>query len=74
MLLPGLVACGVLCLRGGHADAVVALELGGTLGTLSLLLLAEGFHRGSYFELPLTFAFLGFVGSLVFVRLMERSL
>ncbi len=66
--------CGVVCLRSSRVDAVIALELAGTITTLDLLLLAEGFDRPSYFELPLTFAVLAFVGSLVFVRLMERSL
>lgn len=74
MLLVGLVPCGVVCLRAPRVDAVIALELAGTITTLDLLLLAEGFDRPSYFELPLTFAVLAFVGSLVFVRLMERSL
>ena len=74
MLLPGLLPCGIVCLRGSHVDALVALETAGAVATVALLLLAEGFHRSSYFELPLTFAFLAFLGSLVFVRLMERSL
>lgn len=74
MLLPGLVPCGIVCLRGSHVEAVIALELAGAIVTLDLLLLAEGFHRPSYFELPLTFAVLAFIGSLVFVRLMERAL
>lgn len=74
VLLVGLVPCGVVCLRSPRVDAVIALELAGTITTLDLLLLAEGFDRPSYFELPLVFAVLAFVGSLVFVRLMERSL
>lgn len=74
VLLVGLVPCGVVCLRSPRVDAVIALELGGTITTLDLLLLAEGFARPSYFELPLVFVVLAFVGSLVFIRLMERSL
>ena len=73
-LIAGVVPCGWLCLRGSHLDALVALELATTLLTLALLLLAEGFHRSSYFVLPLTAAALGFVGNLVFVRFMEREL
>jgi multisubunit Na+/H+ antiporter MnhF subunit len=35
-----------------------------------LLLLAEGFHRSSYFTLPVVLAALTFVGTLVFVRFL----
>ena len=44
-------------------------------GVLVLLLLAEGFHRSSYFELPVVLAALSFVGTLVFIRFLgERWL
>jgi multisubunit Na+/H+ antiporter MnhF subunit len=55
-------------LRGKLNDALVAIELASTLVTLVLLLLAEGFHRSSYFELSLVLAALSFVGALLFVR------
>jgi multisubunit Na+/H+ antiporter MnhF subunit len=62
-------------LRGRLTEALVALELAGTLVTLVLVLLAEGFHRSSYFTLPLVLAALSFVGALVFVRFLgERWL
>ena len=73
-LLAGVVPCGWVALRGTRGDALVAFELASTLVTLALLLLAEGFHRSSYFVLPLTAAILGFVGNLVFVRFMEEEL
>ena len=34
------------------------------------VLLAEGFHRSSYFTLPLVLASLSFVGTLVFIRFL----
>lgn len=74
VLLAGIVPCGAICLRGSRMDALAGLELAGTILTVVLLLLAEGFHRSVYFALPLTLAVLSFVGALVFVRFLERDL
>jgi len=75
VLLAGLLPCGWVLLRARIVDALVALELGSTVVTLVLLLLAEGFHRSSYFELPVVLAALSFVGTLVFIRFLgERWL
>ena len=69
-LLAGLLPCGFVLLRGRLTDALVALELGSTVVTVVLVLLAEGFGRSSYFVLPLVLAALSFVGTLVFVRFL----
>ena len=75
VLLAGLLPCGCVILRARLTDALVALELTSTLVTLVLVLLAEGFHRSSYFTLPLVLAALSFVGTLVFIRFLgERWL
>lgn len=75
LLAGGLVPCGWVLLRADVLAAVVALELAGTLATVVLVLLAEGFHRSSYFTLPLVLAAASFVGGLVFVRFLgERWL
>lgn len=75
VLLAGLLPCGWVLLRARIVDALVALELGSTVVTLVLLLLAEGFRRSSYFELPVVLAALTFVGTLVFIRFLgERWL
>jgi multisubunit Na+/H+ antiporter MnhF subunit len=66
--------CLVVCLRAPIMDAVVALELSSVLVTLVLVLLAEGFARSSYYTLPLVLSALGFAGSLVFVRFLDRWL
>lgn len=70
VLLAGLLPCGWVLLRARLLDALVALELTSTLVTVVLVLLAEGFHRSSYFVVPLLLAALSFVGALVFVRLL----
>ena len=73
-LLLGFVPCTLVCLRGSRVEAVIAVQLAGTLTTLALITLAAGFDRPSYYELPPVFALVSFIGSLVFVRLMERRL
>lgn len=70
VLLAGLAPCGWVLLRARVLDGLVALELASTLVTVVLVLLAEGFHRSSYFTLPLVLAGIGFVGALVFVRFL----
>ena len=75
VLLVGVLPCGFVLLRGRPLEALVALQLGSTVMTVVLLLLAEGFHRSSYFTLPLVLAGLSFVGTLAFVRFLgERWL
>jgi multisubunit Na+/H+ antiporter MnhF subunit len=69
-LLVALVPCGWVLLRGQALEALVALEFASTLVTVVLVLLAEGFHRSSYFVLPLVLGGLSFVGSLVFIRFL----
>jgi multisubunit Na+/H+ antiporter MnhF subunit len=74
VLLAGVLPCGWVLMRGRHTDALVALELASTVVTVVLLLLAEGFHRSSYFTLPLVLAALSFVGGLIFVRFLRERL
>ena len=73
-LLVGLVPCGWIALRETRMDAVVALELGGTIATLTLVLLAQGFNRASYYSVPIALAFLSFVGALLLTRFLGRHL
>jgi multicomponent Na+:H+ antiporter subunit F len=72
VLLVGFVPCLVVLWRAPVADALVALNLGGTLATLEIALLAEGFHRPELFDLALVLALLSFAGGLVFARFLER--
>ena len=73
-LLAGIVPCGWLAVRATLVDALVALELAGTLTALVLVLFAEGFHRAVYMDVPLVFAFLSFVGLLLIARFIGRHL
>jgi multisubunit Na+/H+ antiporter MnhF subunit len=68
VLLAGLLPCAWVVLRSRLTDALVAFQLGSTVVTVALVLLAEGFHRSSYFTLPLVLAALTFVGTLLFIR------
>jgi multisubunit Na+/H+ antiporter MnhF subunit len=73
-LLAGLAPCGWIAMRETRMDALVALELAGTVTTLALVLLAEGFHRASYYTVPIALAFLSFVGALLLARFLGRHL
>lgn len=68
ILLTGTIPCALVVLRAPEVDALVGLELCGTVVVLVLVLLAEGFERPSYFVLPLVLAALSFAGALVFAR------
>ena len=73
-LLAGYVPLGVVALRSRPIDGVVALQLGGTVGVLVLLCLAEGLHRSFLYGLPIVAAVMSWVGGLVFVRFLGRWL
>jgi len=73
-LLVGIVPCGWIAMRASRVDALVALELAGTVATLVLVLLSEGFNRASYMGVPVVLAFMSLVGSLLIARLIGRHL
>jgi multicomponent Na+:H+ antiporter subunit F len=73
-LLLGIVPCGWTAMRASRVDALVALELAGTVSTLVLVLLSEGFDRASYMGVPVALAFMSLVGSLLIARLIGRHL
>lgn len=73
-MLVALGLCGIVCYRGNLADRLVGLEMASALVTIELLLLAEGYGRSSFFDLPLTLAFLSFGGGMVFARFVQRWL
>ena len=72
VLLLGLLPCGLVAIRSRPLDGLVALQLGGTLTTLVLLLLAEGYRRSAYFTVALTLAAMSFVGGLALARFLDR--
>jgi multicomponent Na+:H+ antiporter subunit F len=71
-MLTLLVPCGALALRGSTLDRVVALQLGSAIGTLALLVMAEGFNRSVYVDLALVFGLSSFAATLAIVRFLER--
>jgi multisubunit Na+/H+ antiporter MnhF subunit len=74
-LLLGLVPVGWVLIRGDILEALVALQLAGTVVAVVLVLIGEGFKRNSYYTLPLVLAFTNFVGVLIFVRFLgDREL
>ena len=68
------LACVCVCAFKTPADRLVALEQVSCIVTLQMVLLCEGFHRPSFYDLPLTLALLSFGGGMVFVRFLERWL
>jgi len=74
VLLGLVVLPGIVCVRARPIDGVVALELCGTLVALALLALAEGLHRGVYFNVPLIAVVVTWIGGLVFARMLGRFL
>ena len=74
VLLLGLVPCGWVAMRETRVDALVALEVAGSVVTLALVLLTEGFHRASYMDLPVLLAFMSAVGALILARFLGRHL
>jgi multisubunit Na+/H+ antiporter MnhF subunit len=71
-LLVGMLPCCWLAVRASRVDALVGLQVAGTLSTLALVLLAEGFHRSSYMGVAVASLFASFVGILLIARFMGR--
>ncbi len=75
VLLLALAPVGWVLVRGEIVAALVALQLAGSVVTVILLLIGEGFKRNSYYTLPIVLAFTNFVGVLIFVRFLgDREL
>jgi multisubunit Na+/H+ antiporter MnhF subunit len=67
----GVPACAAVALLAGIGDALVALEITGTLATSILMVLSEGLQRQPFIDLALTVGVLSLLGSLVFARMLE---
>ena len=74
VLLAGLAPLILFSVRASPADGLVALNLGGTIATLVLLLLAEATERQPFFDLAVVSAVLSFAGGLAYARFLERWL
>jgi multicomponent Na+:H+ antiporter subunit F len=73
LLVAGIGPCGYVCATASAIEGLVALELAGVLAALALLMLAQGLERQPFADLALVLAVLSFVGTLGFVRFMERE-
>lgn len=75
VLLVVTVALGVECARSrGHGRALVAVQLAGPVGTMLLLLVGMALRRSIFYELPLVWALMSFVGVVAFLRLRGNEL
>jgi multisubunit Na+/H+ antiporter MnhF subunit len=74
VLVLALVPCLAVCLLASEFDGLAAVELGSTLLTTVLMLLALAFKRQPFIDLALAFTLVSIVGSLAFARLMEEEL
>lgn len=72
-LLVGAAVCGIAAWRRDAFEALLALELAGTLVTMVLVCLTVGFQRSVYGDVPVMAALLNWIGSLVYVRFLDRS-
>jgi len=71
-LVTGFVPLFWVCLREPEIDGVVALELAGSVATLVLVCLAEGYHRGIYMAVAVVCAAVTWISGLVFARFLGR--
>jgi multisubunit Na+/H+ antiporter MnhF subunit len=74
VLAGAIVPCLGVCLLAGVGDALVAVEVSGTLAVTALMALAQGLNRQPFIDLALVLAVLSLVGCMLFARLMERDL
>jgi multisubunit Na+/H+ antiporter MnhF subunit len=73
-MLAALVPCGIVIVRAGRFDRLVALQLATVISALALLALADGLQRPSYADLGVMLALLAFPGTLAFAVTLERWL
>jgi multisubunit Na+/H+ antiporter MnhF subunit len=64
----------IFSVKAKPQDGLVALNVGGDIATLVLLLLAAGTGRGPFFDLAIVSGVLSFAGSLAYARFLERWL
>ncbi|MCA1820672.1 MAG: monovalent cation/H+ antiporter complex subunit F [Pseudonocardiaceae bacterium] len=73
LLVVGMLPAVVVAGRGPVLDRLAGLAMAGVVATLDMLLLSEGYQRGSYVDAGLVLAALSLTGSLVFARLVVRQ-
>lgn len=73
-LLVALVPLLAITLVRRPIDGLVAVELAGAIVVLVLLCFAEGFHRSTYYDVPVIAAVLSWVSGIVYARFLGRWL
>jgi multisubunit Na+/H+ antiporter MnhF subunit len=68
----GLMVCAFACLRCEPAAALAALSVATSVGVLLMVTLTEAFGRQPFMDLAVVLGPVGIVGSLAFVRFLER--
>jgi multisubunit Na+/H+ antiporter MnhF subunit len=72
ILVAALVPLLAVAARRPPLEALVALEVAGTLSSAALLVLAEGANRQAFADLALALGLLSFAGAVTFLRFLER--
>jgi multisubunit Na+/H+ antiporter MnhF subunit len=71
LFLGALVPLTIAGLARDVMAAAAALNLGGPVAALILLMLAEGFHRQPFVDLAVVLGVVSFVGSVIVARFLE---
>jgi multicomponent Na+:H+ antiporter subunit F len=71
LLIGGLVPLAIAAVMADAISGAAALNLGGPIAALILLLLSEGLHRQPFVDLAIVLAIVSFVGSLILARFLE---
>lgn len=71
LLMGGLVPLAIAGLVGDVMSAAAALNLGGPVAALILLMLSEGLHRQPFVDLAVVLAVVSFAGSVIVARFLE---
>jgi multicomponent Na+:H+ antiporter subunit F len=74
VILIGIAPLMVFAVRASPEEGLIALDLGGTIATLVLLLIAAGTGRQPFFDLAIVSAILSYAAGLLYARLLERWL
>jgi multisubunit Na+/H+ antiporter MnhF subunit len=69
----GFVPCCVVCLRNDLGSSLAALAVASVIAVVALMTMTVGFARPGFMELAVVLAPMALIGSLAFVRFLERK-
>jgi multisubunit Na+/H+ antiporter MnhF subunit len=73
VLVAALVPLLAVAVRRPVLEGIIALEVGGMMSSVTLLLLSEGTNRQAFADLGVALGILSFAGALAFLRFVERA-